>query len=125
MEDIQANQKSIWETGNYSRHEGEEGKYCRTNITKKLQAGHKEPGMEDTVTRMGRGFWELGEVAKELISSSWALRWPTDTRKPFAYLLCHSMSVTSQCRIVLKNLSPENPSYLLGFTQNDYFQNVS
>ena len=52
-------------------------------------------------------------MAKELISSSWALRWPTDTRRPSAYLLCHSMSVTSQCRIVLKNLSPENLKILL------------
>lgn len=32
----------------------------------------------------GQDFWELGERAKELISSSWAPRWPTDTR-PSAY----------------------------------------
>lgn len=64
MEDIQANQKSIWEIGNYSRHESEEGKDCRTKVTKKLQAGHKEPGMEDTVTRMGAGLlgaWRDGQ----------------------------------------------------------------
>lgn len=66
MGDIQANQKSIWEIGNYSGHEGEEGKDYRTKVTKKLQAGHKEPSMEDTVARMGAGLlgaWREGQGA--------------------------------------------------------------
>lgn len=55
MGETQAKQKIMQEISNYSGHEGEEGKGYWDKVTEKFQAGHKEPGMEDTVTRMWAG----------------------------------------------------------------------